>query len=155
MSKVKYSKQCPNCGKDQFYGRLDHYKSAINGNWSCKSCSSHFNNFRGKYKDIPLTWLNVKKRSGISRGYDWNLTIEFIWDLYLKQDKKCALSGLPIGWAKKGLTSTASIDRIDNNKGYIVGNVQLLHKDVNFMKQKFDQEYFISVCKMITNREKW
>ena len=42
------------------------------------------------------------------------------------------------------------IDRIDSSKGYVKGNVQWVHKNVNLMKGKFDQEYFIEMCKKIT-----
>lgn len=152
---VAYVKDCPSCGAEQSYGRKDHYQSAVRGEWLCKSCSNHKNNFAGKYNDIPLTWFNMKMKSGLSRGYQWDLTIEYIWDMYIEQNKKCFLSGLPIGWAEKGLTATASIDRIDNSEGYVMGNIQLVHKDVNFMKQQFSQEYFIEVCKAVADKVKW
>lgn len=146
-----YTKNCPKCGSLQSYGRKGHLDSAIRGNWLCKSCSNHSNNFKGKYELIPITWFEVKKRGGISRGYQWDLTIEFLWDLYQKQGGVCALSGLPIGWAEKGLTATASIDRIDSSEGYLNGNVQLVHKDINFMKQQYDQDKFIALCKSVAD----
>lgn len=152
---VAYTKNCPNCGAKQTYKRKDHYKSAVTGKWLCNSCANHNNNFAGRYKEIPITWFNMKMKSGKSRGYQWDLTIEFLWDMYVNQEGKCALSGLPIGWAKKGLTATASIDRIDSSEGYLIENVQLVHKDVNFMKQQFSQEYFIELCKQVANKEKW
>jgi ribosomal protein L37AE/L43A len=150
-----YTKNCPQCGNLQTYGRKGHLDDAIRGQWKCKSCSNHDNNFAGKHHFIPHTWFNMKKKAGISRGYAWDLTIENIWDLYEKQDSVCALSGLPIGWSSKGLTATASIDRIDSSEGYILENVQLVHKDINFMKQQFDQEYFINLCKEVANKVKW
>jgi hypothetical protein len=146
-----YTKNCPECNAVQTYGRLDHYKSAVRGQWKCRSCSSHDNNFKGRYHQIPHTWLAVKQRGGISRGFQWDLTIEFIWELYEKQGGVCALSGLPIGWAEKGLTATASIDRIDSSEGYLKENVQLVHKDINFMKQQYDQEKFIALCKAVAD----
>jgi hypothetical protein len=152
---VKYTKNCPKCGSIQSYGRKGHLEEAIKGNWKCRSCSSHDNNFKGKYKFIPYTWFNMKQKSGISRGYAWDLTIEYIWNMYEEQEGVCSLSGIPIGWAKKGLTATASIDRIDNLEGYLVGNVQLVHKDINFMKQQYSQEYFINMCKAVANKVKW
>ena len=152
---MTYSKHCSTCGAKQTYKRKDHFKQAIKADWKCKSCSSHTNNYKGKHEDIPITWFEVKRRGGLARGYQWDLTIEYLWDLYISQDRKCALSGMDIGWPEKGLTSTASIDRIDSSEGYIIGNVQLLHKDVNFMKQQFNQEYFIEVCKAIADKVKW
>jgi hypothetical protein len=44
---------------------------------------------------------------------------------------------------------TASLDRIDSSKGYCEDNVQWVHKDINRMKNTFDQDYFISLCKLI------
>jgi len=44
---------------------------------------------------------------------------------------------------------TASLDRIDNNKGYIKGNVQWVLKDINKMKNIHTQDYFIELCKLV------
>jgi len=144
-----YIKHCPNCNAEQTYKRKDHLQAAIRNNQKCKTCSNKDNNFKGKYNSIPITWFAMKQRGGLSRGYVWTLTIEDIWDMYESQKGLCALSGVPIGWSEKGLTATASIDRIDSTEGYILENIQLVHKDVNFMKQQFDQEYFIQMCKQV------
>ena len=37
-------------------------------------------------------------------------------------------------------------------EGYIKGNVQWVHKDINYMKSNFEQPYFIDVCKMIAKK---
>lgn len=147
----KYTKNCSNCGGEQFYGRLDHYKSAIRGDWKCKSCSNFNNTFKGKLKDMPYTWFETKRKGGIHRGLAWDLEPQDIIDLYEEQDSKCALTGWPIGWSSKGLTATVSIDRIDSSEGYLKTNIQLLHKDVNMAKQQYSQEYFIEMCKAIAN----
>jgi hypothetical protein len=85
----------------------------------------------------------------------WELKPEDIITMWDSQNHVCALSGTPIGWSDKGLTSTVSIDRIDSSEGYLKDNIQLLHKDVNMMKQAFSQEYFISVCKAVADKVKW
>lgn len=149
-----FKKNCPDCNAEQTYGRWDHYQNALRGNWKCKKCGSQKNTGRGRYNDILYSWFDVKKRGARDRGLFWELTIEYVWDLYVAQDKKCALSGKEIGWAKAGMTATASIDRIDSSEGYLTNNVQLVHKDVNFMKQQFDQDYFVNVCTMIAERAK-
>jgi hypothetical protein len=149
----RYTKNCPSCGAEQSYGRKDHYRSAVKNAWRCKSCSSSDNNFAGKVGPMPVTWLNTKMRGGIGRGYQWDLTPEYVISMYEEQEGLCALTGWPIGWADRGLTATVSIDRIDSQEGYIQGNVQLLHKDVNRAKQQYSQEYFVSMCKAVA--EKW
>lgn len=151
----KFHKNCSGCGSDQYYSRPSHLRSAINGDWKCRSCSNHSNNFKGRIGQMPITWFEIKRRGGLSRGYDWDLTPDFIISLYEQQDGLCALTGWPIGWSEKGLTATVSIDRIDSDEGYLQGNVQLLHKDVNMAKQKYSQEYFIEMCKSVADKVKW
>ena len=154
-TKAKYKKLCSSCGSEQSYGRLDHYKSAVQGDWKCKSCSNSSNNFNGKLGPMPITWFEVKKRGGISRGFAWDLTPQDILDMHKEQQEKCALTGWSINWSAKGLTATVSIDRIDSSEGYIKGNVQLLHKDVNMAKQQYSQEYFIEMCQAVVSKVKW
>lgn len=151
----KFYKKCSGCGADQYYSRQDHLRSAIAGDWKCRSCANYANNFKGKIGPMPVTWLEIKRRGGVSRGYDWDLTPEFLLELYLQQGGLCALTGWDIGWAEKGLTATVSIDRIDSEEGYLQGNVQLLHKDVNMAKQKYSQEYFVEMCKAVADKVKW
>jgi hypothetical protein len=96
---------------------------------------------------------NAKKRS-----LEFDITIEYIWNLYLKQDKKCAISGLPIEFAScsksKSKFQTASLDRIDSSKGYVKNNVQWVHKTVNKIKQDLMQIEFVNLCYLIARNQK-
>ena len=90
-------------------------------------------------------------------GYDpCDFDMKYLWELYVQQNKKCALTGLDIEMKLKdetaydGYRQIASLDRIDSKHGYCIGNVQWVHKDVNIMKNKFDQDYFLYICKLIT-----
>jgi hypothetical protein len=70
--------------------------------------------------------------------------------LYTKQTGKCALSGLKISFQD----NSASLDRINSKKGYIMGNVQWVHKDINIMKNAYPEKYFVDMCKLIAyNKE--
>jgi len=91
--------------------------------------------------------LNNKTR----KPKELNITIEYAWDIFISQERRCALSGLELAFPKvsKDKNWTASLDRIDSSKGYVEGNVQWVHKDVNIMKNKFDNQYFINMCKKI------
>ncbi len=79
------------------------------------------------------------------------LTKEEAWKLYEEQGGLCALSGVPIVIASSSHNNTASIDRIDSSGGYELGNVQWVHKHVNFMKRTYSQEYFIDMCTKVAN----
>lgn len=82
-----------------------------------------------------------------------------MWDLYIKQNKKCAISGMDIAFARnmklveQGYT-TASIDRKNSNIGYTEDNVQWVHKDINLMKQKMTNEKLLKYCKIIVEYNK-
>lgn len=115
------------------------------------------NKFRGKenklyqgYEDISLTFWKRMQLNAKSRNVDFLISMEYAWQLFLDQEKKCALSGIPLVILRsKGNGSTASIDRIDSNVGYITGNVQWVHKSVNKIKSDFIQERFIELCCLI------
>lgn len=101
-------------------------------------------------------WHNHITRSasgdkGRRTPVELSITKEYAWKLFLKQDRKCALSGIELIFPKKHKDKiwNASLDRIDSSKGYIEGNVQWVHKDVNIMKNKFENQYFIDMCKKI------
>jgi hypothetical protein len=106
-------------------------------------------------------------RSVIGSAKSRNLAVEvdqeYLWTLFLKQDKKCALTNIPLvfgKYIKKHVTkknktktkteTTASLDRIDSSKGYIEGNLQWVHKHINCMKSNYTQDYFIQLCNMVS-----
>jgi hypothetical protein len=102
--------------------------------------------------EIHKSYYNRLKFEAKNRGYEFNLSIDYLWKLYLIQNKCCALSGTPILFDSKTRLHdrTASLDRIDNSKGYINGNVQWVHKDINMMKHAFNETYFKDVCERVT-----
>lgn len=136
----------------------------------CKKCSSSRNKQalgKGKHKGCGEVskeiFKRIKRHSQDRRRKDiskmpFTITIEYIWDLYVKQKGICAISGLPLMLHLKGkkVTShdyfsyvTASLDRIDSNIGYIPGNVQWVHKWVNIMKNSMSDEQLKYICQTI------
>lgn len=101
------------------------------------------------------------KNSAYKRNIEFNIDINYLWNLFEKQNETCNLSSLKISLIGrdrhlKGKEQTASVDRIDNSKGYIEGNVQWVHKEINRMKGSLNQNEFIEFCKIIAthNQEK-
>ena len=82
-----------------------------------------------------------------------SISKEFIWELFLKQNRKCKLSGIELQFPKTNSDKnwTASLDRIDSSIGYTENNVQWVHKDINMMKRIYNNEYFIQMCKLIAD----
>ena len=88
------------------------------------------------------------------RGIDWNIDFDYLADLLIEQDFKCALTGWDIDAMGAG-NNTASLDRIDSSIGYEADNVQWVHKMVNMCKQQYSQEDFIDMCKSVSTYNKW
>lgn len=133
----KKSTQCRSCvnrGREGKKNRLSH-------KWKgCGEIHGH-------------VWKHVA-RGAEARGHSVSITIEYAWSLFLSQNRRYALSGLPIQFSrtiKARSERTASLDRIDSSKGYIEGNVQWVHRDINLMKQKFSQAHFVAFCKAVAD----
>ena len=109
------------------------------------------------YKDISLDFFTTIKRNAISRGIEFNIDIEYLYNLWIEQNRTCALSGLELTFGtvtRDKKRKTASLDRIDSSKGYIPGNVQWVHKDINIMKNNMDENEFLMFCKSIVEHNK-
>lgn len=125
-------------------------------------CGRCRNTGKGNHK-----WKGVGKLSGTcwkkiqqgmyrkSRTLKFSITQQYAWELYLLQKGKCALSGLEINFPDKVEDgSFPSLDRIDSFYGYIEGNVQWVHKDLNLMKWSLGQNIFLELCKLVVSTNK-
>jgi len=144
--RTSYWKVKCNCGHETF--RSCH--SLRTGRTkACKSCCKTVNNFN---TFLERYFKHVKKRAS-EKNFELDIDCKYLEKLWERQKGKCALSNMQIelraNWQKN--LQTASLDRIDNTKGYIKGNVQWLHKDINNMKYTFTEDYFILLCKLVSS----
>lgn len=134
------------CGKNTCPYKIE--LNSINGNKSSIGSFTGYEEIYGSY------WAGIRIRAE-NRNIDFNITIQEAWDLYVKQDRKCALTGVDLIFGQtwkdcnKG-RSTASLDRIDSNKDYTIDNIQWVHKDINIMKMDLKNEDFIEWCKKVS-----
>ena len=87
-------------------------------------------------------WNGVKIGSK-KRDFKIEISIEDAWLKFLKQNGKCALTGLSLN------EKNFSLDRIDSREHYTIDNVQWLHKDVNHMKWDLSEKELRKWCKLI------
>ena len=109
---------------------------------------------RRAYNDIHMNYWASLKTGAKKRNLEFSISIEYGWQLFLKQNKKCAISNLDLNFrtsCSDKKSQTASLDRIDSSKGYIEGNVQWVHKKINTIKWDLDQKEFIELCYKITD----
>ncbi len=140
--KGKYGSHTKSCGCDKTY-----FKQQTGRNSS---------KFKG-YKEMNSYYLSNAKRRAKKSEMDFNLNSKFLWDLFLKQKRKCALSGEDIKFSPtnhRRSEGTASLDRIDSNGGYTKNNVQWVHKHINNLKMEFTQKEFFEWCKKVVEYNK-
>lgn len=151
----RWLRDCPSCGGVVSHLRRNYAVHASLNSQPCKKCSNVSNHPSGMVGSVRVAWYNSFSKSAISRGLDWEISIEFIDALYEMQGGECALTGMPIGWSEQYWDHTASIDRIDNERGYWPDNVQLVHKQVNMMRGSLEIERFVELCKLVADKVKW
>lgn len=109
--------------------------------------------FRGFQKISGRFWGSILCGAK-KRNISVELSMEDAWNLFIKQNQRCALTNLILTFNKnsKDSTGTASLDRIDSSKGYTIDNCQWIHKDYNWMKLDHSQQEFIDMCyKVVEN----
>ena len=92
---------------------------------------------------IPGRLSDAKSRSK-RYNFEFNLTEEYLKSIY-PEDGMCPLLNIQLNWDSDAKhPSKPSLDRIDNNKGYIKGNVQWVSwRANNLMKDATPDELFI------------
>lgn len=119
----------------------------------CKSCGCYRKRKRNHrwngYCDISGTRMAAIRNSAKNRNKVFDLDAKFLWELFIKQNGKCAISGLDIS-----LDKNASVDRINSKLGYTEDNVWWVHQDINKMKLDFVLLDFIKYCEIITTFQK-
>lgn len=151
---IQWLVKCHGCGKEYVKGSLSN-RPERQQSCGCqmKRQNKDSPNWRG-VGEISRSFITRYKTNAKRRGIEFLVNAEYMWRLFLLQDRKCALSGLKICFGRIGRDeNTASFDRIDSSKPYQIGNVQWVHKHVNMMKLNHNQKYFIKLCKLIANKK--
>lgn len=159
---------CPVCQKDlPYYKFLPAKKTPTGRMWCCKECldskpNISSNNFRKTYdKEFRDRIYKQKRESRIRnyRHYIWNQCrnrarrkgIEFnLTESDIVVPKICPILEIPLEYGvKSNYDSSPSIDRIDNTKGYIKGNVWIISEKANKMKNSATLKELQTFCKNI------
>lgn len=155
------------------YGRTSHVKAW----WRCSACRHEWqstkSNRTSKGSGCPecrkkkvrgsnnAKWNGYGEISGsqwhyIQRGVNapFEITIEYAWELFLVQERKCVLSGNELTmWGKVNgeHSGTASLDLIDSSNGYVEDNVRWIDKRLQHMKRNLPNSEFINLCEEVAS----
>lgn len=110
-----------------------------------KTCGSISHQWKG-YEEISGRYYSHLKSGARQRDIIFSITLEEMWNEFISQNRRCFFTGELLTFGQNG---TASLDRIDSSMGYVKGNVQWVHKDINKMKNAFSVERFIELCQLV------
>jgi len=110
-------KLCKWCSKEKTINKFYYNNTLINGIFKCKKC--HMRDEHAKRKIVgSRAWWGVKhariKRSGKLRNIEHNLTVDDV--IAIKSKGECVYCGDALN------IKNATIDRVDNNVGYVRKN---------------------------------
>ena len=131
-------------------------------------------NFPADRRAVVLEYWNIKDkvqflRQNLARANNRGnksqrigITVDYLYEIGEKQKWKCTLTGDLLEFSRGGdywggkwsNPKSCTIDRIDSNKGYVQGNIQLVTWQVNFAKSSVDNDDFIELCKKVAKYNK-
>ena len=174
------TKLCNQCGTAKPLEEFTRSKKSNNYKGSsseyhtyCKSCNAErarnwrkeHPNYRGsgKLKQYPKEDLllisairqrlaDAKTRCKKRNMHEPTVTVDDLYQLYLSQNRCCALTGEPL-CVEKEHPLCLSLDQKDPSKGYILANVQWLAWAVNRAKGDLHIEDFYDMCELVLNKK--
>lgn len=120
-------------------------KRGISTNCGCIRYKNPAHNYQG-LGNLSQKYFTRLRKGAEQRHYEFDLTKEYLLKIF---NGKCNLSGVDIELNRNTEKQTASVDRIDSSKGYVEGNVQWIHKKLNWLKRSMSDKDFIDWCKLI------
>lgn len=164
-------KRCSKCGLVKEESEFYHHKTTKDGlTLQCKQCMTEY---RHSHKEHYRSYMTLRrasdnetikevrrrssgnhpewrmysqaKRRAAERGLDFNIELS---DIIIPP--VCPLLGVPFITGTKGnYEFTPSLDRIDPTKGYVKGNVWVITKKANSMKNSATKEELLTFVKNV------
>lgn len=160
---------CAHCGVEFEYPLKEYTRQTKRGrkDFYCSlSCSAYKPGFHGSAKTInngpavaaarvantkyKTPWHRDMLAKCRQRGREFNLTDEFLDELWESQSGRCALTGIEIFRGEGPVWRHASIDRIDCMRGYTQDNVQFVCKPANWARNSMTIEEFQAFLTEVT-----
>ena len=154
-------------GKDKFYcdnscsskekENLDRLKTYPKYDISQHGCKKdELSNFRW--------YMKVMKHNNRGRNRNWgsiDFDLQYLKNLWASQGGLCPFTGIKMKLrthtsciGNHAGPNTASIDRINNELGYVRGNIRYISLMANYARNNFSDEQLIEFCKLVAEHNK-
>lgn len=142
----KLAKKCYHCStKDPTKSRLLDINDFDEGKDICKKCSSYRKKWESKNKEkiyqrkrslgakLHEMLRSARKRAN-NKNIDFEIDYDYIKSIYPKNGKCPYFNKKFIIGKKVSCEFSPTLDRIDCNKGYVKGNVEIISMRANYIK---------------------
>ncbi len=142
-------------GRTEFYcNKSCHGKVVAHYVTQTESCTDQLDSGNRRDEYTPFKWY--LRRCKDRKKKECNLTLVYLKELWLNQKGVCPFSGCKLTLRefndkRQCLPYDASIDRIDNSKGYIQGNVRFVSLMFNLARQSWSDNDVILFCRDVAN----
>jgi hypothetical protein len=152
--KAEINRQIRN-GKTKFY-----CNNRCAGKINCQHLQKYQDNFKKtKYIRQPDKYSNFRwyiKSVKARKNKEYNIDCEYLKELWEKQGGICPITKKKLelrthSYENKSQPYSASLDRIDNSKGYIKGNVRFVALIFNYARNKFEDDQVLEFCKAVAS----
>ena len=157
IKKLTEIKRQQKLGKTKFY---------CNKSCSGKDNCSHLEKFKNHFKTVKYIKQSDKysdfkwyikriKHSSKKKNNAFDIDLDYLKNLWEKQHGICPFTKQKLELRTHNYTHIenrpyqASLDRIDNNKGYVKGNVRFVALIFNYARNNFSDEQVLEFCKQV------
>ena len=127
------------------------HKRKYHADWYQRNKAVQNERQRERNKKTPVQSFNAILQQA-KRRRKVEINIEYLMKIYDAQEGKCALSGIRMTWAGgKTMPTSISVDRIDNDKDYVPGNVRLVCMCVNAFRNTMNDEQLLIMAQAIVS----
>lgn len=100
---------------------------------------------------------NLVRAANRDSAQEISIDLDYLFEVGEQQGWQCALTGDDLEFTRGGTywggkwcnPYSCTIDRIDSNKGYVEGNIQLVTWYINSIKGNTPNQDFIEICKSV------
>lgn len=130
---------CIDCVNTHTFNQLRNLRNTVDATYRLKRCTQRNESKRRNF--IHNMWKAAKARA-LRKELEFNIEES---DIIIPE--VCPILEVPFIYGTKGnYKYTPSLDRIDNTKGYIKGNIQVISSLANTMKNAASQEELQKFC---------
>jgi hypothetical protein len=134
---------CTKCNCEKDYSEFHKHKQCKDGiNSVCKQCRKPLSSKQYQQTSIEYRLWNSARGRSKKKGLDFNIEVS---DIVIPA--QCPVFGTPFS---RNTWYAASLDRIDPKQGYVKGNVQIMSRRANMLKNDATVEELQKILEFIS-----